>query len=281
MNLDTEMARTMRQAQGIGDCGFKSKFEWKILPEDAHKQDPRNLWLTTAVIDEQGSFSAGFVIPAHDNPLRLVDLIEVERQAGIVFAHHNLAIRSDFVFVLTGISLDVVSPADWHGNGGLSGRVTVSLADPPEAQSIRQARMHFALETHQGPLAWGTAAVRFLPPALYARLRGRAMEDQSRLKDGTPLEALNPNIVFLDLMDPLVGDHSSDHVSGMAVAVGIERTLTARSGGSLRRLSLVFQEYIEHLSPLLLSVDDHRRGQVVGRVHQAGVTKATFSGALA
>lgn len=279
MNLDAEMVRTMRQAQVVGDYGFKS--EWKVRPEDAHKHDPRNLWLTSAVIDEQRSFSAGFAIPAHGNPLRLVDLIEVERQAGIVFAHHHLAVPRDSIFVLTGISLDVVSPAVWHGNGGLSGRVTVSLADLPGTQSIRQARMNFALETPDGALAWGAAAVSFLSPALYARLRGRAMDNQSRFEDRGPLEELNPNIVFLDLMDPLVGDHSSDHVSGMAVAAGIERTLIARGGGFLRGLSLEFQEYIEPLPPLLLSVDDHRSGQVVGRVRQAGVTKATFSGTMA
>jgi hypothetical protein len=271
----------MWQVQVLGGYGRGPKIEWNVRPEDAHKQDPSNLWLTSAAVDEQQNFSAGFIIPARDNPLRLVDLIEVERQAGIVFAHHHFSLPGDTVFVLTAISLDAVSADDWQGSGRLSGRVKVSAADPPATQPIRHARIRFSLEMRRGSLAWGTAAVSFLTPGLHARLRRRAIEGQPRLKDGAPLEEMGAGIVPTDLMDPLVGDHSSDHVSGMAVAVGIERTLTARSGETLRGLSLRFHEYVEHLSPLLLSVDDRRHGQVVGRVHQRGVTKAEFSGVLA
>jgi hypothetical protein len=234
------------------------------------------------VIDEQGRFAVNFSIPAGDRPLRFVDLLEVERQAGIVFAHHSLDVPNDAAFVLSDISLELAPGLHWQGSASLAGMMQVSVVDPAEStQSVRKAAMNFSMRVHGRPSGRGSATVRFLSPRLYARLRVRPPDPQPHPADAPRFEPADPDAFLVDLMDPLVDDHSADHVPGMAVAAAIEKAVTADPGGwTLRMLSLSFQEYIEHHPPAVLRVDRVQDGELQGRIQQADATKATFGGLL-
>ncbi len=263
-----------------GDVG--PALEWRVRPMDVHKRDPRNLWLSTAAIDEQRRFTVNFSIPAGDRPLRFVDLLEVERQAGIVFAHRSLGVPGDAAFVLSEISLELAPDLRWQGSASLAGKMQVSVVDPVEStQSVRKAAMEFDMKVHGRPSGWGFAKVRFLSPRLYARLRVRLPGPQPHVAVAPRFEPADPDVVLVDLLDPLVDDHSADHVPGMAVAAAIEKAVTADPGGwTLQTLSLSFQEYIEHHPPAVLSVDRVQGRELQGNIQQAGMTRATFSGLL-
>ncbi len=258
--------------------------EWAITPRDAHKQDRRNLWLTTALLDDRGRFIANFTIPHGTGPARFVDLLEVERQAGIVFAHRCLAIADDAAFLLTEISLDLTSRIQPDHSAGIAGAVNVFVTDPVETSAPpRKATMHFTINAHGHPIGQGTATVRFLPPKLYARLRGTAPNPSplpTTTTTGQP-ELAGADAVTIDLTDPLLSDHSADHVPAMAVAAAIERTAAAEPvRRPLRALSLYFQEYIDHHPPATLRMEPVRDGQLHGQVLQGNITKASFSGRL-
>jgi 2-oxo-3-(phosphooxy)propyl 3-oxoalkanoate synthase len=250
--------------------------EWKVRPENAHKRDTRNLWLSTATIDEQGAFSVGFRIPTSHGPVRIVDLMEVERQAGIVFSHRCLGVADDSVFVLSGISLELVSAKDWRRKAGLVGEANVSVVG--RSPRPREASIQFTLRAGPRLLALGGATVSFLTPGLYDRLRRSSLRVQADRSGASSPDLIETDTASVDLADRLVSDHAVDHVPGMALAAAIERAImAAASGGDLRMLSINFTQYVEYHSTVSVNIDDRLSGQLCGRVCQGGVVKATFS----
>lgn len=275
-------AGTTRDVGVAHDIDVEPALEWWVRAKDAHKLDSRNLWLSTAVNDEQNRFTVNFSIPAGSGPLRFVDLIEVERQAGIVFAHSYLDVPHDAAFVLSEIALELVSGVRWPGKTGLTGTIQVSLADPAEkARSLRKATLNFGLSVHGRPSGRGSATVRFLPLKLYARFRRRRTDSELDADDESRYEHATPNTIAMNPMDPLVNDHLTDHVSGIAVAAAIDNVVTTQPGERvLRMLSLRFHDYIEHHPPAALHIDRVGDGELRGSVRQGGIPKATFSGLL-
>lgn len=167
--------------------------KWKVRPENAHKRDTRNLWLSTAAIGADGAFASGFRIPASNGPVRIVDLMEVERQAGIVFAHRCLGVANDSVFVLSRISLEVVSGSKWRRKAGLVGEVKVSVVEPTGLpRPTREASIQFTMAADRC-LALGGATVSFLTPSLYSRLRRRPLPTQSDRDDVSSPEDVDPD----------------------------------------------------------------------------------------
>ncbi|WP_170285762.1 AfsA-related hotdog domain-containing protein [Microbacterium rhizomatis] len=252
--------------------------EWLVRAEEAHKRDRRNLWLGAARLDGRGRFTVAFAIPRRQMSVRFVDLIEIERQAGIVFAHNHLEVAADAVFVLSEISLSV-DPA-WRNHPGFSGEVEVSRVDPTAAshQSSRKVAMRFRLTIDGNSFAEGFARVSFLPPALYARVRARVSAPSADESSGGETD---PGAAIVDPLDPLTTDHPTDHVPGMAVAAAIEKAVAdGWSGRALRMLSLSFQNYIEHDPPPLVRFDPLDGDDIRGHIQQGGVTKGMFTGAL-
>lgn len=284
MTLQSGIPGPIQVAGSLGGGDARSgdvatALEWRVRPENAHKRDTRNLWLNTATIDEQGAFSVRFRIPASNAPVRVVDLMEVERQAGIVFAHRCLGVADDSVFVLSGISLELVSAKGWRRKAGLVGEADVSVVEGTKSRRPREASIRFTLVAGPRLLALGGATVSFLTPGLYDRLRRSSLQAQSDRRGASSPEDREPVTTSVELNDRLVTDHTVDHVPGMAVAAAIERAITAASGGGdLRMLSINFKQYVENHSPVSLSIDDQRSGRLRGRVCQGDALKATFSG---
>ncbi|SDZ55318.1 hotdog family protein [Herbiconiux ginsengi] len=252
--------------------------QWRVRAEEAHKHDQQNLWLGTARLDELGRFTVTFSIPEGQAAVRFVDLIEIERQAGIVFAHSYLEVAADAVFVLSEISLN--ADPTWRAHSGFAGEIEVSRADPvaPRQASSRKVAMRFHFRIDGNSFAHGFARVSFLPPALYARVRTRAGANPICESPGGHR---SPGAAIIDLLDPLTADHRTDHVPGMAVAAAIEKAVTGESGGRpLRMLSLRFQSYIEHDPPPLLRVDPLDGNGIRGHLEQGNVVKGTFTAAL-
>jgi hypothetical protein len=208
--------------------------------------------------------------------------MEVERQAGIVFAHRCLGVATDSVFVLSRISLEVVSGSKWRRKAGLVGEVKVSVVEPAGLpRPTRKASIQFTMAADRC-LALGGATVSFLTPSLYSRLRRRPLSTQSDRDDVSSPEDEDPDAASVDLTDRLVTDHNVDHVPGMAVAAAIERSINAASdGGDVRMLSINFNQYVEYHSPVSFNTDSQGSGQLDGRVCQGGAVKATFRGLLA
>lgn len=248
-----------------------------IRPQDAHKQNPRNLWLTNAVTDRPDGWVAAFEIPETTGRIRVADLFEVQRQAGIVFAHRCLNVASDAVFVLGELSMSGISECEWRAEKRLSGEVTVSAADHRSgSRLIRKASMRFNLSGPRGRLAQGTANVKFLSPALYERLRSRSVVGVGST------DTAQPQVPDLSGgPDPLVGDHPTDHVPAMAVAVAIEEAILREARGrNVTSLSLRFEEYIEHHPRFSLAVEGFRSGILHGRVYHGGMPRTVFSATL-
>lgn len=254
---------------------------WRVHPSDAHKQDPRNLWLNTARIDRQGRFIVDFSIPPGTHDVRFVDLVEVERQAGIVFAHRCLGVADDAEFVLSDISLQLSPDIRWQSRRGLSGTIQVSVADPhATAIPLRRATMDFSIRIHGQKSGRGRAIVRFLPAKLYARIREKSLASTTHLPENAWPKRPRQDAVIVDTRDSLIEDHSADHVPGMAIAAAIERVAADLDERALRGLSLTFREYLEHSLPTVLCVESVHDGEMQGTVQQAGVTKAVFSGLM-
>ncbi|PET35646.1 hypothetical protein CN514_25000, partial [Bacillus sp. AFS001701] len=64
----------------------------RIRPADVHKVRPENVWIQDPIRESPHSLSALFEVPVGARALRLVDLIEVQRQAGILQAHQQFGV---------------------------------------------------------------------------------------------------------------------------------------------------------------------------------------------
>lgn len=248
-----------------------------VQPREAHKHDPQNLWIRTATTDRGDGISAEFFVPRNVDDLRFVDFLEVERQAGIVFAHRSLGVAEDAVFLLSTISLVMPTATAARSNTGV---VKVISLDQHGTSASRKAKLRFEIHMLDEPVGTGVATARFLTPSLYARMRGRTLATLSLPGGDAPAGAHdNPIAALVDLSDPTLIDHPTDHVPAMAVAAAIERTSTADgAGAALRALTLRFHEYIEiHPSPTL-QIGYGPGGELHGGIDQDGVTKADFSG---
>lgn len=248
-----------------------------VQPREAHKRDPQNLWIRRAATERGSRMSAEFSVPRDVDDIRFVDILELERQAGIVFAHRALAVPEDAVFLLSTISLVMPPTTGVRSNAGV---VEVTSLDHDTTRATRKATMRFEIHVLDEPVGTGFATARFLTPSLYARVRAGSGAPRSRPGGDSPPRANDtPIAASIDPGDPTLIDHTTDHVPAMAIAAAIERTATAdRRGATMRALTMRFHEYIEvHPTPTLL-IGYGLDGALHGRIEQDGQTKADFSG---
>jgi len=201
-------------------------------------------------------------------------------------------VPADSVFMLTSISLelpDTFARSTIHPQRG-----TVLVAQVAEAGAVRRSRaaaLRFAVRSGALGTGTGSATVTFLPAALYERVRYGAAAIPTRavatrevatargLVDGVTTGRIRAAAVRADLSDPILADHTGDHLSAMAMVCSIEDAVRAAGEERvLAALHIAFMSYAE-FSPsptLLFTVDDD--GTIEGAVHQSGLQRAVFSG---
>lgn len=245
-----------------------------------HKSVAEHVWITSAVETAAAGVSARFRFATFGAHVRLADLIEVQRQAGMIHAHRALGVPPSHVFVLNSIAL--AATGDWDGaEPTIEGTVRVSadgaasVAAPPRAAGQR-----FTLESDAGATAVGSSRASFVPRPVYERLRKRHAEPlataTAREDAATESFELRP-----PQGDPLLGDHAVDHVSAMTLISSIEHALIERHPGRrLARLSLDFASYAELGDPpSVLRIAVSREG-FRGVVAQDDAVKVVVEGAL-
>lgn len=254
-----------------------------VDPALAHKRLESNLWLTSHQVGGGTEMDASFTLPLAVCPPRLPALMEVWRQAGLVFAHRVLCVPMDHVFSLTSISLSMGERRSWHG---ISRRGVLRITDcvvSVKRSIVRSAAASVTMRMESGHLLKGRLSARFLPTSIYARLRSASPMLQTEDGPSKPpsrraaqsRKATTPP----SFIDPFY-DHEHDHVTAMSLVSAIEHSIAESARASLSGLELEFQSYID-TSPLpeIFRTDMSDR-QFRGAVVQDGCEKAHFSASL-
>lgn len=253
----------------------------RIRPADVHKVRPENVWIQDPIRESPHSLSALFEVPVGARALRLVDLIEVQRQAGILQAHQQFGVPRNEVFVLDQMAMTrVISVLEWaesHRRGRIRSQI-VATGVRGRARSLVQ---HFALETSEGLIAIGRAKSSLIPAAVYQRVRQHASESD-RLNPPSKGSAFTyEGLLQVDMQDPLLSDHPSDHLTAIQAIADVERVaqrVAPRS--SLRKLRLTFQRYADASPAPTLRLKVSPAGRLAAEIVQHGVRRATLAGAV-
>ena len=76
-----------------------------LSPADVHKSRPENVWIRDLRRESAHTVSAAFRIPPPPGLPRFAELMEVQRQAGMLQLHRQLGVSHDDVLVLASESL--------------------------------------------------------------------------------------------------------------------------------------------------------------------------------
>lgn len=273
-----ELARsggTSTGSQGEGACATE------IRPADIHKLQPQNVWIRCPREESAYSLSTRFDVPLQGRALRFVDLLEVQRQAGILQAHRQLAVPEDEVFTLDMIALKLVAPV-WDAEVVREdGRIrTQIVASAPRGRS-RALAQHFALESAAGLVAVGQSRASLIPRKVYDRVRG---QDRNSGAQGDPVSRVRLDYehrLQVDDHDPLLSDHPSDHVTAMQIIADVERAAAdVWSEGRIRSLKMVFREYLEVDPAPTLRLRVSSTSRLMAEVVQFGRVGAKATGRL-
>lgn len=246
-----------------------------------HKRHSENVWVHHPRPRTEDDLHLEYNYPRDLANARLVDLMEVQRQAGIYFVHSHLGVPSGHVFLLSSISLErslwrFEQHRDTQAAGGAI--VVRECADERAPSHRALTKLSFNLLANTGA-ATGKAAVRTISQRAYERVRRTDFRSP-----GPPAEAEYPDhvgAIIVDTLDPLLSDHASDHVSAMAVLVSIERSLLSLGALRVDALSAEFQAYIEESTDAIYRLSLGADGAFVGVVEQAATVRATFAGRAA
>lgn len=264
----------------IADCS-ESAYR-PIPPLLVHKRHPENVWVHHPRPRVENDLHLEYSHPGDLAGARLVDLMEVQRQAGIYYVHSHLGVPEDHVFVLSSISLErslwrFEQHLDTQATGGAI--VVRECAEEERAPSRRAlTRLSFNLLANTGA-ATGAAAVRTISQRASERVR--RMPAPPSTPSAEDVYADRVGAIVVDALDPLLSDHSSDHVSAMAVLVSIERSLLSLGALRVDALSAEFQAYIEESMDAIYRLSFGADGAFDGVVEQGASVRATFAGRAA
>ncbi len=225
--------------------------------------------------------STRFEIPVSDGTPRFVDLIEVQRQVGILQAHRQLGVPEGEVFTLDQIALTLVThsfPSEVPRDRGSIRAQIVATSARGRARSLAQ---HFALEGPFGLIAIGRARASLMPRAVYERVREQARASNPLGAMSLPAEFSYEQPLYVDTTDPLQSDHPSDHLTAMQTIADVERVarLVVPHAG-LRSLKLVFQRYADADPSPILRLNVSAAGRLAAEVVQLDVCRAKVAGVL-
>lgn len=244
-----------------------------VTRAETHKRTEAGVWLRTARQNALGGLETDFSIPAKSQGVRLSELMEVQRQAGIVHVHRGFGVPYDHIFVLDMIELRMSGAAQRPCR---SGQVRVEAAAPGRGP-VRSLIQDFTLLTDGGTAAHGRTQARFVPPEVYARLRRPDHARQAAPGDPAA-QGISAVPLQVDPTDPVLKDHPSDHISAMTLVCALEGLLSQhRSGNPLKAVRVDFRHYIDNDPPPMLEFSSARDGFIAGALTQRGTPMATFT----
>lgn len=251
-----------------------------VSADEVHKRNDDRVWLRTATVDAGGTLTATFDLAPSAPTIRLAELLEVQRQAGLVQVHRHLGVPLDEAFILNLIELDIASRGRSLGSrvaGELEARFDRVVRTRGGITLVTQL---FTLSTKSGLTAHGYASTTLVPQRIYGRLR-RAESPWPPTRASSPHHSGAMRTPFsIDLKDPILSDHESDHVSAMSVVCAIENSLTA-DGRPLQSLTLAFRSYGDKSTTSALEVWPRPQAHFTGSLVQDGLIRAVFHGRTA
>ncbi|KJL29253.1 AfsA-related hotdog domain-containing protein [Microbacterium oxydans] len=253
----------------------------QLRPEDVHKAKSENVWIQAPSEESPHSLSARFEVPAEGEALRLVDLIEIQRQAGIFQAHRQFGVPHNEVFVLDQMSLKRVTATHEWADSHRKGRVRSQIVATGLRGRARSLVQHFALETSDGLIVVGRAKSSLIPAAVYQRVRKQPTQSNISAPGSKRSGFTYEELLQVDEQDPLLSDHPSDHLTAVQAIADVERVAQiAAPGSNLRALKLTFQRYAEANPTPTLRLKVSGSGRLAAEIVQHGVRRAKLAGAL-
>lgn len=276
--IDAIAAAKLRGERSVTVLSFRaeSALDGAVQATEVHKRHVENVWLDSARAVSAYTVGAVFKVPTDTaGHGRLVELIEVQRQVGMLQLARRTELPDSDVFILNRLSLRLLGRAKAPVQGTVYSHLVSSAAT---GQNKRNFHQRFVFEARDGVVAAGRSHATFLPRTLYLRLRATANLHADPVKAG----ATGHEPLVLNVNDPVLLDHGSDHVTAMQIIVGIEEALRRRDPrGELTAIRLSFDNYIE-LSPRpMLAIAAGARGRFSGQVRQNGVARASFVASVA
>lgn len=252
-----------------------------MRPADIHKIKQENVWIHHPIEESAHSLSTRYEVPVGERALRFVELIEVQRQIGILQAHRQFGVPEGEVFTLDQIGLTLLTrsqPSEVPRDRGSVRAQIVATSTRGRARALAQ---HFSLESDSGLIAVGRAQASLIPQSVYERVRAHARVSNPlspfTLRQGFSYE----EPLQVDTRDPLLTDHPSDHLTAMQAIADVERVARQMvPGAGLRSLKLVFQRYADAEPTPTLRLNISAAGRLSAEVMQLGVRRAKVSGVL-
>lgn len=249
-----------------------------VSPADVHKSRPENVWIRDLRRESAHTVSAAFRIPPPPGLPRFAELMEVQRQAGMLQLHRQLGVSHDDVLVLDRIGLRFILDGTARTDAVLSGLVRSQLIAPPSTRRRRVFRQFFGIETARGLVAVGRSQVKVLPRRLYQRLRNGADDLQTGAGDAAPT-GFAP--LTITASDRLTSDHASDHITAMQLVTALESAIAgSRPDAAVTALKLTFHTYTEPATQPFVRSSDRGDGRLEGAVIQGGLLRAHFAARL-
>lgn len=251
-----------------------------VTQQETHKITKKGVWLNRAVVTTSGDLDASYRLPRRNGSARLAELMEIQRQAGIVHVHREFGVPYDDVAILDTIELRMCGQ---RPPNAVIGRINVSASKSvPRRTPTRNLEQRYQVTTPAGVSAIGMTQARFVPSSVYERLRNRGEKSSpsGRSDDhGAPTWQEEPFAPDPD--DPVLSDHGADHISAMSLVCEVEAIVDRHCGpDSLASLRVEFNRYAElHPRPVIrlrAMSDDAFEGFLV----QNGETKAVFTGTV-
>lgn len=285
-----------------------------VPAELAHKAVPSNMWLTDAVSGDGASVVFRFRVPDAVRP-GLSEYVELQRQATHAFAHLHLGVPLGSRAMLSTVDVRLGASARddgarasggrggelpraglvaVHGGGaegvGRPGRAAGGAVDIDVALrflgSDGVAAPDLAGLAGEGAgagalIGSGRITGAYLPQRVYERVRSGARRPEA---DGLAIPEVPAGCVLeplsVDAANPILSDHESDHISGMAVVCAAERLAGQHvPDRRLRGLSTRFLSFIETSDPAHV-VLERRDGRLLVTVVQRGAPCARSVGEL-
>ncbi|MFF0386782.1 ScbA/BarX family gamma-butyrolactone biosynthesis protein [Streptomyces sp. NPDC004286] len=246
-----------------------TEFDQRVPRESVHKTADSEVLLTDAVrlgherFAVAACWSRDHYLAHHGAPSAdPVLLMETARQTAIYLSHRFLDVPYDHSFVLSGMSVDLYEALPPVA-GGLPVSLDVICSRP--AQGARRLRLELESSVLVGNRQVGRVGVHWEPiePRLYARLRRRddradrtrqpltepsraslrsvdvgQVDERDVLIDTDPLRT-DSWWLRLDLPHPVLFDHESDHVPGMALVEAFRQAGRVAAAGRRADVSQV------------------------------------------
>lgn len=282
--LNDEFRRRESGGDAAGPC-LAARTVLPITAADVHKRDADNIWLSAAAAESDDLLVASFCIPPLSPRMRFVELMEIQRQVGMLQAHRQLGVPLDEVIILNKITLvtantQLLSSAT---HSSRRGKVRVRASETRKnGNRTRGAIQHFRFEADSGLLAHGLSMTAFVGQPVYERLRHRGPASGAggctdRFASSTTRREPLSDVAE----DPITSDHALDHVSAMQTACAVERSVTgAHNRKSIASLVIDFESFAElHPVPMLVT-SIGADGSILGALEQDGRVRASFSGWL-